>query len=397
MKKHLTDLSIQKLRTPKSGQQEIFDLGYSGLCLRLSYGGVKSFAMFYRFNGKLRRTTIGRWPAISLADARQEWRRARESIAAGVDPEAGNSKAPALVFEAVVQDWLKRDQGQNRASSLYQVTRAIECDVLPAWSGRRVDTIGKRDVLELLDSIVDRGAPVKARRVSAYIHRFFSWCIERDILQANPMAGLSRPGNSKSRERVLADDELVKVWNASSIGRYRDVIRLLILTGMRREEAAQLRWSEVDGDCIKLEGARTKTGVPHIIPLSTQAKSLLESLPQIGDYVFTVTGSKPIAGWSRPKRELDKASGVTGWTIHDLRRTVATGMQKLGVTLQTVETCLGHTAGSRGGIVGVYQRHDYATEKRIALERWGQHVCNLIEGKLSTPNVVPLAVPMRTT
>ena len=168
------------------------------------------------------------------------------------------------------------------------------------------------------------------------------------------------------------------------------VTRLLILTGARREEITQLTWSEAgDLDAIRLEGSRTKTGAPHIIPLSAPARGLLDSVPRIAgsDFVFTTSGKKPIAGWSRAKILLDAGSGVTGWRIHDLRRTAATGMQKLGITLQVVESLvLGHTSGSRGGIVGVYQRHDYAKEKRGALEAWGAHVVALVEGQ--TPGKV---------
>ena len=174
---------------------------------------------------------------------------------------------------------------------------------------------------------------------------------------------------------MLSDAELAKVWRAAD-GVYGSVVRMLALTGARREEIAQLRWSEIDGNTITLEGSRTKTGAPHIIPLSSAAQALLASVRRIAgcDFVFTANGTKPITDWSGQKIALDTASGVTGWRIHDLRRTVATGMQKLGVTLQVVEAVLGHTSGSRGGIVGVYQRHDYADEKRAALEAWGVHV-----------------------
>jgi integrase len=286
-----------------------------------------------------------------------------------------------MLFEAVVEDWLRRDQSQNKQRSLYQASRAVERDLLPAWKSKRVDEISKRDVIELLDSISDRGgSPVMAVRTQAYIRRFFRWCIERDILKADPTLGLPRASNGKSRERRLTDSELAKVLAATnSIGTFGPVIRLLALTGARREEIAGLRWSEIDGDTIKLEGAHTKNDEAHLIPLSAPAKALLDSMPRIAgsDFVFTTTGEKPISGWSQPKIKLDTASGVTGWRIHDLRRTVATGMQKLGVTLQTVEAVLGHTSGSRGGIVGVYQRHDFADEKRAALEAWGSHVMAL--------------------
>jgi integrase len=385
-KKHLTDKTVQHLKPPATGQLEIFDLGYSGLALRVSYGGVKSFVLFYRSGGKLKRETLGRWPAVTLADARDAWRKTREAIAKGEDPSSRNgAKAPAMLFEVVVEEWLRRDQSKNKRSTFYQVTRSVEVDLLPAWRGKRVDEIGKRDVLDLLDGITDRGAPLMARRVQAFVRRFFNWCIERDILSRDPTAKMPRVVNGKSRERVLCDEELAKVYAAAD-GPFGPVIRLLALTGARREEIGQLRWSEIDGDAIKLEGDRTKTGVAHIIPLSAPALAVLESVPRIAssDFVF---GTKPISGWSRRKAELDAASGVTGWRIHDLRRTAATGMQRLGITLQTVEAVLGHVSGSRGGIVGVYQRHDFADEKRAALEAWGEH-CGRILGRAQWANML---------
>ena len=195
---------MQRTKPPKKGVTEIFDLGYPGLCLRVSYGGTRSFDTFYRAGGKLRRETLGKWPALSLAQARQLWRERREAIGRGEDP----SRPKATLFETVVEEWLRRDQSKNKASSLYQVTRSVEDDLLPAWRGRRVDTIGKRDVIELLDSIADRGAPQTARATQAFIGRFFAWCLERDILQSDPTAGMPRVGSNVERDRVLSDSEL---------------------------------------------------------------------------------------------------------------------------------------------------------------------------------------------
>jgi integrase len=368
MKRHLTDASIQRIKPPSKSSLEVFDLGYPGLALRIGHGGAKSFEIFYRIDGKLRRETLGRWPAISLAEARMAWRKTREAIAKG---EAPRRESPAMLFEHVVEEWIRRDQAKNKPSTLYQLTRTLEIDLLPAWRGKRIDEIGKRDVIALLDSINDRGAPVMARRVKAHVRRFFHWCLERDILKIDPTAGLPRVGNGKSRDRVLTDSELARVLGACQ-GPYGAVVRLLALTGARREEIAKLKWSEIDGDTIKLEGSRTKTGAPHTIPLSSAAQALLNSLPHLGDFVFN--GVRPVSNWSHSKNELDAASGVTNWRIHDLRRTVATGLQKLGVNLQTIEAVLGHTSGSRSGVVGVYQRHSFDAEKREALEAWGKHV-----------------------
>ena len=251
--------------------------------------------------------------------------------------------------------------------------------MLPAWRGRRIDTITKHDVLVLIDSIVDRGAPTKARRVHVHAHRLFKWCVARGLVAASPMVGLERPSAEASRERVLTDTELAAVWQAATDWPFGNIVRLLALTGARREEIGQLAWDEVQGATITLEGPRTKNGKAHLIPLSAPALELLQSVPRIGEkYVFTLDGLKPVSSWGRAKARLDKRSGVTGWRIHDLRRTVATGMQKLGVGLQTVEALLGHTAGSRAGIVGVYQRHDFAAEKRAAVEQWGAHVASIL-------------------
>jgi len=261
MKRHITDASIQRTKPPADGSLEIFDLGYPGLALRIGHGGAKSFELFYRVNGKLRRDTLGRWPAVSLADARNAWRKTREAIGRGETPRREN-EAPALLFENVVEEWIRRDQSKNKPSSLYQVTRSLEVDLLPAWRGKRVDEIGKRDVIELLDNIADRGAPARARRVQSHIRRFFRWCIERDILKIDPTQAMPRVGNGKSRDRVLTDEELTRVLTACS-GPYGAVVRMLALTGARREEIAQLRWSEIDGNTIKLEGSR-KIGRAHV-------------------------------------------------------------------------------------------------------------------------------------
>ena len=380
MKKHLTAASVERVRPPKQGTVEIFDLGYPGLALRCGHGGAKSFELFYRVSGKLKRESLGRWPGVSLAQARELWRKTREAIARGEQPvNREGIKNPERLFERVAEEWLKRDQSKNKASHLYQVTRSLEADLLPAWRGKPVDKISREDVYAVLDAITDRGAPVMARRVQAYVNRFFAWCMERGIIEVDPTANMPRIGTAKSRDRVLSDEELRKVWRATeSIEVFGAATRLLALTGARREEITQLRWAEIADDTIRLEGNRTKNGEAHDIPLSKPACELLASLPRIGDYVFTLNGEKPVNGWSDTKLKLDADSGVTHWRIHDLRRTLATGCQKLGVPLQVTEAILGHTSGSRAGIVGVYQRHDYADEKRAALEAWGAYVAALV-------------------
>ena len=381
----LTAATVERLKPPAKGQIEHFDKGFPGLALRVSYGGGKSFVYFYRIGGRLRRMTLGTYPALSLAEAREAWRDARQEAQRGRDPGhiARKTERGTTGYACVAEEWLRRDQAENRTAP--EVKRMFDRYVLPAWGGRSIEEIRRRDVLDVIDAIADRGAVSMARRVQSRLNRLFVWCVGRGILTLNPMQGLPKPGSDVKRDRVLTDDELVSVWRgAEAMGwPYGHAVQLLLLTGARREEIGQLRWAEVQGDTIHLEGARTKTGNAHLIPLSTPAMELLEHAPRVAgsEYVFTVRDRKPIRGWSSAKLQLDALASIAPWRIHDLRRTVATGMQKLKVNLQVVEAVLGHTSGSRAGIVGIYQRHDYANEKRAALEAWGAHVVDLVEDR----------------
>jgi hypothetical protein len=235
MKRHLTEAFIARVRPPKHGYVEAFDLGYPGLALRVGHGGAKSFRLYYRAGAKLRAKKLGRWPDISLAAARDQWRSTREAAAKGEVPQA---KPNGLLFETVVEEWLKRDMSQrNTASSLRQVTRMVDGDLLPAWRGRQIGAITKKDVIALLDAVVDRGAKVKANRLHAAMSRLFKWCVSRELLATSPVNGLERQRET-SRDRVLTDQELSMVWKgSSSLPIFGHVVKLLTLTGMRREEA----------------------------------------------------------------------------------------------------------------------------------------------------------------
>jgi integrase len=377
-KRLLTAASVARIKPPKTGQLEVFDLGYPSLALRVSYGGSRAWVFFYRLNGKQHRLMLGVFPSMSLAEARQAWREARNDVSKGIDPsKKPRVQQPALSFDAVLEEWLLRDQAKNRSAA--HARSMMVKNVLPQWTGRDVTTLGRRDVLDVVDSIVDRGTIITARRTQSYIHRLFRWAVSRGILESNPAANLDKPGSEKPRERVLSETELIAVWNGAEKQGYPygKIAQLLILTGARRGEIGALRWDEIVHDTIELSGQRTKGGRQHTIPLSSAATALIEGLPRIAksDFVF---GSKAPANWSFAKSELDKLSGVAGWHVHDLRRTAATGMQRLGANVQTIEAVLGHVAGSRAGIVAVYQRHSFSDEKRAALESWGAHVMALV-------------------
>ena len=373
---------MQRLKPPQTGQVDYFDRGYPGLALRLSFGGGKSFTYHYRVGGRQRRLTLGLFPAMSLAQARKVWRAAREDAQAGRDPATTRKReAGATDFLGVFEEWLRRDQAKNKTKGA--VERLIRKDVIPLWGHRQIASIGRRDVLDVIDGVADRGSPITARRLHAHIHRLFRWAVGRGIIEANPASDLPKPGAETKRDRVLSDDELKAIWNAAAqVGwPFGDAIRVLILTGARRDEVGSLRWSEITGDVINLKGERTKNAEPHTIPLSALATNIIKQMPRVAnsERVFSTNGKTSISGWSRAKARLDELAGVDDWRLHDLRRTVATGLQKLGVNLQTIEAVLGHTSGSRSGVVGVYQRHSFDAEKRAALEAWGQHITALVE------------------
>jgi integrase len=380
-KNALTAAAVARIKLPKRGQDDHFDKGYPGLALRLSYGGARTWVYVFRLHGKLRRMTLGRYPSMSLAQAREAWRDARTLIAKGENP-ARARPATADSFAAITEDWLKRDQASNRSAT--EVRRAIERDVMPAWRDRLIASITRRDVIELIDAVADRGAVAMARQLHTYLHRLFRWSVGRGVIETNPMTDLPKLGAAVKRDRALTDDELRAVWIAADeIGwPFGRVTKLLILTGARREEVAALQWTEINGDKIELSGQRTKNGEPHMIPLTHPALDIISTLPRIAGskFVFTTTGKSPVSGWSRAKAALDAKAQIPAWRLHDLRRTCATGLQRLGASLQVIEAVLGHLSGSRSGVVGVYQRHSFDAEKRAALDAWAREVERIVRG-----------------
>jgi integrase len=382
-KRALTDAAVKRLKPPKAGQADVFDRGYPGFAIRLSYGGKRSWIYFYRINGRLRRMTLGNYPSLSLAEAREAWRNARNDVQAGREPTRPRDPSDTdSTFERALDNWLKRDQGNNRTKDA--IKRLIDKDATPAWRHRHIADIGRADVFDVIDRVVDRGSPITARRLHAHLHRFFTWHVGRGKIPLNPMAHLPKPAAETKRDRVLSDKELVAVWKAAEeMGwPFGHAVRILILTGARREEIGGLKWAEIESDTITLAGDRTKNGEPHTVPLNKPALNVIQDLPRIAssERAFTTNGKTSVSGWSRAKRNLDDLSKVKDWRIHDLRRTVATGLQKLGVALVVIEAVLGHSSGSRSGVVGIYQRHSFDAEKRAALDAWGDRVSRLTRG-----------------
>jgi integrase len=382
-KRNLTAASVMRLKAPPGGQVDYFDKGYPGLAVRVGGGGRRTFVYFYRLNGKLQRMSLGTFPALELKGAREAWRIARADVDAGRDPSNPRPVRGFTDFAGVLQDWLHRDQEKNKSHDA--IKRLIDKDVTPLWGNRQISSITRRDVRDIMEAVADRGSPITARRLHSHLHRLFRWAVDQEKggIQSNPAAGIIKPGEETKRDRVLTDKELAAVWKAAEhVGwPFGSAIKLLILTGARRAEIGELRWSEIHTNTIALAGDRTKNGEAHDIALSKVAISVVKSLPNVAgsEYIFTTNAKTPVSGWSKAKSEIDKLAKIAPWRIHDLRRTVATGLQKLGTNLQVIEAVLGHVSGSRAGVVGVYQRHSFDAEKRTALETWGKHVTALMK------------------
>jgi Arm DNA-binding domain len=199
-RKPLTVAYVERIKPPASGQVEHFDLGFPGLALRVSYAGAKSWRFSYRVGGIPRRMCLGPYPAVSLLEARDAWRTARIAVSKGIDPAARETVHRTDAFSVAVAEWIKRDKADCKASTINALERVVAFDLLPAWGSKRVDTITKRDVLELLDGIADRGAPQQARNLFVHLNAFFKWCHGREIVIANPMTGLKRPGAESERD-----------------------------------------------------------------------------------------------------------------------------------------------------------------------------------------------------
>ncbi|MGA8690882.1 MAG: tyrosine-type recombinase/integrase [Methyloceanibacter sp.] len=393
MAKKLTQISLEKIRPDPARRLEIPDAGKPGLYLVVQPSGRRSWAVRYRLpDGRTRKLTLIGLPSLPVARALAQ--EALDKVAQGGDParekKISRHKSEDL-FRDVAAQFLERHVKPNcRRSYARETERLLAKNVLPLWGDRRIHEIERRDVLDLLDDVVDRikqggERGLTANRVLAAIRKLFSWAIQRGIVAASPVAGVTPPVAEKARDRILTGDEILQFWKATTELGYPfgDLAKMLLLTGQRRNEVAQMTWGELDLDRAlwTLPGERTKNRKPHEVPLSDAAMGIIAAMPRIqtaGGFVFTSNGRTRIANFSRGKTALDSAMhGENHWTLHDLRRTAASGMARLGIALPVIEKALNHSSGSFRGIVSVYQRHSYADEKRNALQAWARFVLSL--------------------
>ena len=406
--KKLTEAGVAKTRPPATGRLQIADAVMTGLWLRITHTGARSWSVMYRVPGRksAQRLTLGRWPAVGVAEARKLARDVLLAVERGDDPAADKREQRQQSeqrFEMVAAEFMKRviKPRQRR----WQLTQGLlDNKLISAWNGRDIASIRKADVLKVLDREMDAGHGRTANQTFQLIKRLFQWAAERDYIQADPTSGVSRPAKERSRDRVLSDSELVAILKAcGQLGYpFGAFVKLLVMVGQRRSELAMARWQDVDLDkCLwTIPNDLTKSGREHEVPLSADAVAILDALPRIdgSSLIFPATKvrikddvERPISGFSKVKRRLDKLAGVDGWTLHDLRRTAASGMARLGVPPHVLAAVLNHDQASVQGVTAVYNRTRYTKEKRDALALWNHHVAAIVAGEPG--NVVPMHGP----
>ena len=385
----LTDISIKNLK-PSAQRREIPDQHQRGLYCIVQPSGAKVFAIRYRFEGRPRKFILQ--PGIELAAARKEAADALYQVQQGTDPAEAKARAKdernataAETLEAVAREFFRRDGAQLRTARDWQ--KDLERLAFPTFGKRPIASIRRKEIVRLLDNIEDNNGRGMADTILAIIRRVMNWHAVRDDDFRSPIVRGMRRYKEPPRERVLDDDEIRAVWCAadSTPGPFGYCIKFLLLTACRRDEATHLLWREIAGDDWFLPAERNKTKVNLKRPLSSAALAVLEKVPRIAgsDFVFSSDGGW-LGGITRRKREFDKSFGITGWTLHDLRRTSRSLMSRSGVLSEHAERCLGHKIP---GVEGVYNRYPYRDEMLLAYEKLATLIGQIVDQQ---PNVVAM-------
>lgn len=399
MAKVLTDAAVAKMKPDPARRLEVSDARQPGLYLVIQPSGRKSWAVRYRYRGKPAKLTLDGFP--SLGTARKLAQDAIDLLAKGGNPAEEKKAAKALaaddslLFKNVVADFVdryhRRDK-QNRYADW--VETLFRNHVTPTWGEKHIAEITPADVEKLIDKIDSEGKRVMANRVFTALRTFFAWCVKRNSIpiSVSPCDGIERTYQEVARERVLTEDEIRWFWKAcDEHGQpFGHMFKVLLLTGQRRSEVAGIVDKEIAGRDWTIPGTRTKNKQEHVVPLSDAVRAVLGDVKRIeskAGYVFTTTGETFATGWSRAtaviaRRMIELAREETGddeyeierWTLHDLRRTCASGMAELRIQPHVIEAVLNHKSGVIRGIAAIYNRYNYYDEKRAALDAWAQKI-----------------------
>jgi integrase len=376
-----------------------WDAGLPGFGVKVTPRSRKVFVVLYRIGGagsRLRKYTIGPYGRVTLQMARAEAQKVLAARLEGRDPATEKRESKRRMTADRVDDLIEVFivQHVSKTRKAAEISRLLRREVVSRWGNRCVHAIGKRDIVELASEIAQRGTPMAANTLLKVIKTFLNWCVGRAVIDASPAEGVPLPGKEVARDRVLTNNELASVIRAARQigGAYGGIVEMLALTGQRREEVAQMVGDEIDFNSRTwtLPGSRTKNGKPHIVHLSEACIKLIKRASRLGSYVFSISGVKPFQNFTNAKRALDELSGVTGWRLHDLRRTCVSGMAGLGVPPHVADKILNHQSGTISGVAAVYQRHHFLAERKLALERWGQYIETLV-GELRLPDEIAAA------
>lgn len=378
MKCQLTDLVVRSLEPPKRGQRMVRDTLISGFGVRVSQGGTKTFIIVYGQNRK--HVTVGRYPLLSLAEARK---RARELL---LRATVYGDDGPSLTFDEAVERFLSQRKAELKQSTWWSYKTLLERNF--SFSGVYVREIQTGMVVEALDAI--RTQSQKAHSYTA-IKIFFNWCIDRRYLKNNPLASVKKPKIPTSKDRVLSDQELRDVWMAcQQMGRYGAIVRLLMVTGQRRNQISRLQesWVDFKKKEMRFPAEVMKNNQAHTIPMSSLAEYVLRCSQPIDGYYFSPVGltGHPFTAWSKSKVALDRQlPEMDTWTLHDLRRTWATNAARLDIEPQVTDRVLSHTSGTIGPVAKIYNRWNYWDGMVTAMNRMNSHIreaINVREGSL---------------
>jgi integrase len=388
----LTKANVAKLSLPE-GKSDLllFDDDLAGFGLRLRSGGKRTWIAQYRLGTKQRRLSLGTTETIDADEARKRAKAALAKVYLGVDPQTekiGARLQAAITIGSTIETYLSRQEKRLKPNFLTEVRRYLRVHWSPLHEVA-VQSVTRPMVAARLSEIAGTKGPYSANRARAALSAFYSWAIGEGLADANPVVGTNKPINEASRDRVLSPEELRFVWQHAGSGDYGAITRLLFLTGQRREEVGGMLWSEVNLEARlwSISGARTKNGLPNDVPLSAAAVAVLCGVSRRDDRDFVFGfGNGPFQGWSNAKSALDARitaiakAKLQPWRLHDIRRTVATGLGDLGVLPHVVEAILNHVSGHRAGVAGIYNRAIYSAEKRDALNRWAAFVTVNAEG-----------------
>ena len=411
--KTLTDKTVENLPLPtEKPQEEYWDRLVPGFGVRVGAKGTKAFIFLTKvLNGgawKSVRITLGRYPTLSLGNARELAREYSTIAAQGKDPRKAKATAKQEMisasrntFGSIRDAFLEAgaSKGISKSRKPWRPKTALNykncLSYFKHWDDLPIAEISRDMVQDEIDQLCEIGDHT-AHNSRVGLNVLMGWCLRRGLIEFSPAEGVEGPIVG-ARERVLTDDELAAIWRACCDhgGPIADAFRVLILTGQRRDEIASLKWHEVDAEQsqITLSSERTKNARPHVIPLSALACSIIEAQPRLGEYVFTTNGKTASSGYSRTKRRVAEISKTNDWRLHDFRRTMVTGMNEMEIAPHVVEAIVNHVSGeAKRGVAGVYNKAQYMKARENALNAWSDKVEQLASGAPREGKVVKLGV-----